>query len=385
MLRSLRARLFFSHILPLLVVIPVVGFSLNYLLKTQVLLAGLSNELETQASLVAFISTDPQIWNDPEYAQAFITQVGPRISARVMFLSPDGILMASNDPNDLTRLGQQIEIAGLREAVLTGRPVRIDYGERAGSGTAEVIMPVVTISFPPRIVGVIRMTDPLSSVYERFPKISTFIAWVLAAGFVVGGLLGLGLAWDLSKPLARATRSISKMADGQPLSSLPEQGPEEIRLLLRAFNTLTVQLRSLEKSRQRLLANLVHELGRPLGALLSATQALASGAHQDPVLRQELLDGMTSEVERMQHLLDDLTRLYDQAMGPLELNLQPTALEPWLTQVLSPWREAAQEKSLTWDMTLPDDLPVLSLDADRMAQALGNIVSNAIKYTSTGG
>jgi two-component system sensor histidine kinase BaeS len=146
-----------------------------------------------------------------------------------------------------------------------------------------------------------------------------------------------------------------------------------------------MELHTLEKSRMRLLANLVHEIGRPLGALLSATQALEAGADQDPNFREELLEGMKGEIQRMQSLMDDLTRLYDQTQGPPSLKREMTPLSSWLNQVLSPWREAALEKELTWELLYPPNLPAINIDPDRMAQALGNIVSNAIKYTPENG
>ncbi len=384
-MRSLRGRLIVSHILPLLVVVPIVGLALTYLLETQVFLASLSTELERQAQLVAEItSAYSQIWYEPEQAQILVTRIGPRLSARVMLLSPRGELLATNDPAARDELGQIIEIPGLREAVESRSVVRVDYGERPGTSAAEVLVPVIdTSSF--RVVGVIRLIDPLASIYARFPRIRTLILAVLVGGLLLGAAMGWRLAVDLARPLRRATSAIWEMAEGEPLASLPEQGPDEVRLLLRAFNTLARQRRNLEKSRRRLLANLVHEVGRPLGALLSAVQALAGGAAEDPALRRELLEGMDAEVQRMQHLLDDLTRLYDQTLGPLELDRQPTPLGTWLSQVLSPWREAAREKGLAWQALLPDALPEISIDSDRMAQAVGNVVSNAIKYTPPGG
>jgi two-component system sensor histidine kinase BaeS len=378
-MRSLRTRLILSHVLPLLVVIPLVGITLAYLFETQVLLAGLSDELEREAALVAIVASDyPQIWFDPDLAQAFTTRIGERLAGQVMLLDANSTLLASTDPADQSRLGQQIDAPGLQEALLTGRAVRVDYGESPGTGAAEALVPVFVNGQP---VGVIRLTDPLSSVYERFPRTRTLIVWVLAVGLVVGIGMGWLLALGLERPLRRATGAISQMADGQPLSPLTEQGPREIRLLLRAFNMLAERLQSMEKARQRLLANLVHELGRPLGALLSAAQALGSGADQDTSLRQELIRGMQAEVERMQRLLDDLTHLYDQTLGSLELNRQPVALHSWLSQVAAPWRETAQEKGVQWQTDFPPNLPTVEIDPDRLAQALGNIVSNAIKFT----
>jgi two-component system sensor histidine kinase BaeS len=80
-------------------------------------------------------------------------------------------------------------------------------------------------------------------------------------------------------------------------------------------------------------------------------------------------------------LLDDLTHLYDQTLGSLELNRQPVALHSWLSQVAAPWRETAQEKGVQWQTDFPPNLPTVEIDPDRLAQALGNIVSNAIKFT----
>ena len=382
-MRTLRARLILSHVLPLLIVIPLVGVALAYLLETQVLLAGLSTELERQALLVAAVASDyPEIWFDQDQASVFAARIGERLSARVTLLSTDGLMLASTDPGNQPLVGQQVNVPGLREVLLSGAAVRVDYGEQPGTGAAEALVPVVINR---RIVGVVQLTDALSSVYERFPRTRAFIASVAVGGLIFGLVIGWLFALGLARPLQQATDSIQQMVGGQTLTSLPEQGPQEIRLLLRAFNTLTGQLRSLEKGRQRLLANLVHELGRPLGALLSATQALAAGAGADPALQQELLSGMETETLRMQRLLDDLTHLYDQTLGPLELKRRSLALRPWLTTVLSPSREAARNKGLVWRVSLPSDLPTVDIDGDRLAQALGNVASNAINYTPPGG
>jgi len=367
-----------------MIVIPLVGVALTYLLETQVLLAGSSNELELQAALIAGAAAqNPQIWYNSLQAAAFVSQVGGRLSARLMMLTADGQLLATNDTAYRDQLGEVLDVPGLRETVLNRQALRVDYGERPGTGTAEVLMPVIGPMY--EVIGVIRLTDPLSSVYARFPRTRTLILWVLGSGMFIGVIVGWLLAVELARPLRHATHAVSQMAEGQPLSTLPEQGPNEVRMLLRAFNTLNEQRRELEKSRKRLLANLVHELGRPLGALLSATQALASGADQNPKLRAELLDGIEGQMQLMRRLLDDLTRLYDQTLGPLELERTPVALSPWLTQELAPWREAVQHKELRWQTHIPDDLPELILDADRIGQAFGNVVSNAIKYTPPDG
>lgn len=382
-MRSLHTRLILSHVLPLLAVIPLVGIALIYLLETEVFLVEFSNELEEKAMLVAAVATDyPQIWDDPAQAQSFADRIGDSLTGEVTLLDARGVLLASTDAAGQELLGWQLEVPGFREVLFSGTVVRVDYGEQTETEGAEVLAPVFADG---QIIGVICLTDPLSSAYERFIRARTFITWVLASGLVAGVVIGWLLAVDLERPLRQAAWAISQMADRQPLALLPEQGPTEVRQLLHAFNALTERLERVEHARKRLLANLVHELARPLGALLSALQALVGGAGEVPAIRQELLEGMNAEMQRMRRLLDDLIHLYDLTLGPLQLNRKSTALHPWLLQILGPWREAARDKGLHWQTDLPTDLPTLEIDPDRLAQALGNVLSNAIKYTPPGG
>jgi signal transduction histidine kinase len=158
-----------------------------------------------------------------------------------------------------------------------------------------------------------------------------------------------------------------------------------MRVLAGSVNTLVDRLHNLEKSRRQLLANLVHELGRPLGAIRSAIQALLHGATKDTQLSNDLLTGMDEETIRLQRLLDDLAGLHDQVLGKLELTRSVVQLNDWLTSTLAPWEAAARQKGLRWEVHVPPALPVIVMDPDRMAQAMGNILSNATKFTPAGG
>jgi two-component system sensor histidine kinase BaeS len=110
-------------------------------------------------------------------------------------------------------------------------------------------------------------------------------------------------------------------------------------------------------------------------------QALAEGADQDPALRQELQAGMQAQIHHLQRLVSDLAQLYNREAGTPELNRQSVTLDEWLPAMLRAWSEAATQKGLEWRISIPAGLPAIAADPDRLAQALGNLVSNAIKYT----
>jgi two-component system sensor histidine kinase BaeS len=230
----------------------------------------------------------------------------------------------------------------------------------------------------------VRLSYQLTSVYARFAQLRWLIGGVLLAAVLLGAGLGYLLAVNLARPIRQMTQAVNQLASAQQPTPLPEPAPVEIGILAHSVNVLTERLRNLEAARRQLLANMVHELGRPLGALQSATQALQSGADEDLALRRELLTGMDDEIRRLRRLLDELAAHYDQILGPFELRRQSIHLADWLLPVLAPWREAAQRKGLHWQVSLPTDDLSLNVDPDRLAQAIENLVSNAIKYTPAG-
>ncbi len=384
-MRTLRSRLVLSHTLPMLVLVPLVGVVLIYALETRVLLANASQELTEQAYLVAELaSVQDSLWDDSVQAQRFVTHLTPNVATRAMLLDAKGLLVASSDPDDAERLGQVLLVAGMEKVRVLEASVHTEYSRNMSAEVIDVLVPI-TAGPEQRLVGAVRLTHQLAGLYERFLRLRYVILGVLVAALLIGAVVGWLLALGLANNLTGLTESVHGLTTETQPELLPEKGPEEMRRLLHAFNTLVERLRSAEETRRRLLTNLVHELSRPLGAMLSAVQALLSGGDEDPAFRRELLEGMQSEVRRLQRLLSDLVQLRDRLSDQLILNRRSTALSEWLPQTLSPWREAAQEKGLEWQIALPPDLPTVEVDPDRLGQALGNLLSNAVRYTPTGG
>jgi signal transduction histidine kinase len=385
MLNTLRRRLVVSHVLPLLIIIPLIGLALVYALESRVLLPNLSSELVGQAALIAEIASDhADIWNNPSSAQVLVARIAPRLKARLVLLDSGGRLLASSDPADIERLGQPLAYRGLAQALTGQTSVHTDYSQSIGAEVANVLVPVAGPD--KQVVGIVYLTHRLGNVYKWFLRLRYLTAGVLASGLLLGVVVGWLLALNLERPLQHMTQAIYRLANGPPWILVPEeQGPEEIRLLSHAFNTLVGRLHLLEQNRRQLLANLVHEVGRPIGALHSAIQALVGGADEEISLRRELLGGMDEQLASLRRLLDDLTRFYDQAEGTLEIKRRPVALGEWLLHALAPWEAAAQQKGLIWEANISSELPILDIDPDQLDQALGNLLNNAIKYTPAGG
>lgn len=385
MLKSLRNRLVLSHLLPSLIIIPLMGVLLIYAVETQILLPTLTRELRGDALLLSEILRNrPETWQNPETAQNTLTQITPNLSARSMLLDSTGHILATNNPADTGQIGSLPPIMNDLPAAPSNQAVTItDYNPRLDGEVIDVLVPITTEE--QQMLGWVRLTYHYDTVYEQLFQFRFLLGAILLVALLAGAGIGYVLALSISAPIQYIAKAIYDLARGDQHELLPLAGQEEIDLQVRAVNFLVARLDSLEKARRQLLANLIHELGRPLGALRSGLQALLRGAKQDPELLDELLVGMDEETARLQKLLEDLAHLHDQVLGTLELDRQQLELSRWLPRILQPWLAAAQEKEQELVTAVPPNLPTTAADPTRLAQAIGNLVSNAIKYTPSGG
>ncbi len=381
-MRSLRTRLILSHILPLLVVVPLVGIALIYLVETQVLLTSLSEDLARQATLIAeAVYGQPELWQDAEEAQKLVARIGVRTDSRVFFLRPNGDLLAASGSADDSQEAIPFDAQALAAAQAGQPKVSVEYGLLRQTG--EALVPVRDIN--QQLIGIVAVTKTLEGLASLFARLRWWILGILAIELLLGSLVGLFLALRLERPIERSAHAVIDLAHNRAIQPIAEQGPTEIKQLAASVNLLAERLRVLEDTRRRSLANIVHELGRPLGAMRSAIHVLRGPVGDDAVVRGELLAGVEGQIERMQPLLDDLAQLHGQVSGQVTLTRRAVALGEWLMPILLPWRAAALDKNLHWAATIPGDLPVVSIDPDRLAPAIGNLLSNAVKYTPAGG
>lgn len=391
MLKTLHSRLILSHILPLLITLPLMGIGLIYVLETQVYLPALSAELENDTRLfVQLAAAEENLWQNPSQAQALVNLYSARDNVRMMLLEPDGRQLASNNAKDQANPDEALDgadfaavLSSLRGDAAAGTIIhQVHFSSRLNAEVIDIFAPVRDSG---QVLGFVRISYPFSTVTNEIYQLRFLIAALVVIGLLLGSGLGYALAVSVANPVQEVTRAISALAQNSQMKLLNVYGPEEIRSLTQSANNLVSRLRELEQARRHLLANLVHEIGRPLGAIRSAVTALGQGAERDPELYQDLVKGMDGETRRMQRLLNDLSGLYDQILGTIDLDRSPIDLGEWLSGALTTWQAAAAEKGILWELTEPGQRLVVNADPNRLAQIVGNLASNAIKFCPPGG
>jgi signal transduction histidine kinase/CheY-like chemotaxis protein len=132
------------------------------------------------------------------------------------------------------------------------------------------------------------------------------------------------------------------------------------------------------------LATLSHELRTPLNAILGWVQMLQMGVVSPERLRHAI-DVIGRNTTLQARLIEDILDVSRIVSGKLEIEHAPVLLAPLIDTVVSGMMPAAQAKNIELVKSTPNDLPVIEGDAKRLHQVLGNVLSNAVKFTPNGG
>ncbi len=379
MFKSLRSRLTLSHLIPVLVAGPLMALALLITIESQLLLHDLAGDLEARAVTMAQTAAGrPEAFVHADSAEALLAELVASPDTALYLYTPAGALIS------------------LRSAENELPPIAADDLEqvRAGESTIEIrynlIEPTIVVQTPvislqDELLGILAVSESVYGAASSFRQLRWLVLGMVGLELLAGLVLASILAARMSRPIVSAAQGVSDIAEGRDFTPLQPAGATELRQLSSSVNLLAERLDALEEMRRQSLANVVHEIGRPLGAIKSAVHVLRQGAGDDPALREELLSGINDEIDRISPQLDDLAQLHAQVLGRTELHLQPTEISKWLPPVLLPWRAAALEKGLEWRVDIAPQLPLTALDSERMAQVVGNLLSNAVKYTPAPG
>ncbi|MGC8833216.1 MAG: ATP-binding protein [Armatimonadota bacterium] len=164
----------------------------------------------------------------------------------------------------------------------------------------------------------------------------------------------------------------------------PLQGAsEEDCGAMAVFHDLT-ELRRSEEARRRFLADVSHEMRTPVAAIKGAVEVLNSGAIDDPPARERFMAALEREADRLSALLDDLLDLELIDAGKLVLRPEPVHVRSLVEQAVEELQQRIADKRLAVTIQIPEHIHMVA-DAIRMAQVLGNLLDNAVKYTPEGG
>ncbi len=163
-----------------------------------------------------------------------------------------------------------------------------------------------------------------------------------------------------------------------------ENGMEVIGRIM-ALRDITRE-RELDKMKTEFISVVSHELRTPLTSIKGYTDLLLSGAAEgSPDLQTEFLGIIQGSTTRLSNLINDILDISRLESGRIAIKQEPIDYRKIVADTLRLLRAAADEKQISMDAGLPESMPPVCGDAEKVGQVLTNLVSNAIKYTPPGG
>lgn len=203
------------------------------------------------------------------------------------------------------------------------------------------------------------------------------------AGVVAAALVAAAAAWLLARrigrPLHRLEQAALQLATGDLTHRVDVDGPGEIAVLGEAFNDMADSLQQAEAMRQRLVADVAHELRNPLAAIRAQVEGMSEGVLPADAAR---LGSVTEDVLHLSALIDDLQELSVAESGRLRYTMRPVDLSALVAREAERHATATHEGvTLTWDASAT---AVVEGDDIRLSQVVRNLLGNAIRHTRCG-
>jgi two-component system sensor histidine kinase BaeS len=217
--------------------------------------------------------------------------------------------------------------------------------------------------------------DPLSAASRwRTAGTAAIILLVAAAVTVLAGR-------RLVRPIHALTAAAQRMAAGDRGARVPVHGNDEVSRLAAAFNTMAEAIGTSDRQRKDLVSDVAHELRTPLANVRSQLEAAEDGLVP---LDTALIRSLHEEAALLERLVADLQDLALADAGMLRIHPEECDAADLVRQAVSAHRARAEASGITVRIDAPEPVELFA-DPARLRQALGNLVSNAVRHTPAGG
>jgi two-component system OmpR family sensor kinase len=288
----------------------------------------------------------------------------------VQLYAADGRLLASTRDADGGRLLTVAEAARAAQA-----PIVIDRRTLASETARVRAVPA------PRRQLAIAVGTSLSLRDHELSRLRTLLLIAGPLALLLASLAGHELARAALRPVDRMRARSARITERQLSERLPvPESADEIGALGTTLNAMLDRVEAAVARERRLVSDASHELRTPL-TTLRAEVDLALMGDREPAELRAALESAAEEARRMSGLADDLLVLARADQGRLPLNPKPMAASDLLDAAAGRARAAADIHG--WSIVVRDEVPggaTVRADPDRTAQALDNLITNALRY-----
>jgi len=268
-----------------------------------------------------------------------------------------------------------------------GRVVLDSEGTPTGRLSAARLAQASPIETNGEVVGYLLIRANAWAAAASGPEAAFLVSlrWALLLGaavaFIAALVVGMVLVRGIVAPLRQLSDAAQAIAAGDLMIRAPVRGQDEIAQLAQSFNRMTESLALAETARRAQTADIAHELRNPLAVLQATLEAIGDGVY---VASPENLRPALDQVHTLNRLVEDLRLLALADAGQLQLQRRVLDLRVLLERAVRGYRARLEERDVRLQLTLPDVLPQVFADTDRLLQVVNNSLDNAARYLPPG-
>jgi signal transduction histidine kinase len=234
-----------------------------------------------------------------------------------------------------------------------------------------------------------RTTEKVQDFAARTADASLLGVAALGVAALLAFALAIWLSRSITTPLRElddGMRAVAQGRFGHPLKISPQRR-DEFGRLAESYRAMAAQLKELDRLRAEFLSVASHELKTPVNVLLGYLQLLQENAYGELTPRQrEILETMASQAQLLARLVRQLLDVSRFEAGGGKLDVRPIVLEDFFHDLERAFRVLALQREMRFEVRVAADLPhEAHWDPERMNEVLGNLLSNAFKFTPKGG
>jgi len=377
---SIRWKLISTYLLLVIISLIIISISSSQIISN-IYLDKRKAEIYTKANIISnrvknYLSNN-NIIETKTYIDEVIGTFSDQMDSRILIIDENQIVRS--DSNNRYR-GQKFKHVEIMKA-LKGENA---FGMYNFQVYGHVLYTAVPIILEDKVIGVTFISTSIEDVYKTVSQLNNKIIVISLASIILIGIIGFGIAIILSRPIEDLTKKISKMSQGNLIEKIEIKTNDEFKTLANAINLMVMKLDQVDKQRKDFVANVSHELRTPLSSMKLLAESLLHQNENNILMYREFLNDINSEVDRLNHIIDDLLTLVDLDKEKLNLNYNITYVNFWLEKIVGRLKPIAKEKSIKLKLHMEEKIQI-KIDPEKMQQALINIIHNAIKYTPPGG
>lgn len=222
------------------------------------------------------------------------------------------------------------------------------------------------------------------ALQARFERSRQQLAIQVVGSILLAAAMAVGFGIWLARPLRRLERAIVGLGENRLDEPIDVPGPPDVRSVGQQLEWLRLRLTELDADKARFLRHISHELKTPLASLHEGVAVLGDGvAGELNPSQAEVVNILQHNTQALQHQIETLLRFNAAAFEARQLRREPTDLLALIENQIEAQRLRWQSHQLD---VQADGVPlVVPVDRDKLASAIGNLLSNAIRFSPLGG